>query len=84
MLAVNYNITTKFHIDLSDEGMCVIVPVGEWEGGELIIPQLGIKINLVKGQVVMMRSSLLVHGNYIARGFRIGLVFFSHKQTFPL
>ena len=82
MLALNYNVTTNLHFDPNDNGLSTIVPVGDWEGGYLIIPQLDIIIKLVKGQVVMLRSSILVHGNTHAKGIRFGMVFFSHNNTF--
>ena len=83
MLAINYNSISPFHIDINDNGMCTIVPVGNQKGGELIIPHLGISIELVKEQVIMFRSNLLIHGNdSFAKGVRFSIVFFSHKNTF--
>ena len=29
MLAINYNCATEFHIDLNDNGLYIVVPVGE-------------------------------------------------------
>ena len=29
MLAINYNCITKFHIDLNDNSLCIVVPIGE-------------------------------------------------------
>ena len=81
-MAINYNAKTPFHIDLNDNGLCTVVPVGDWKDGDLIIPHLGIKIKVVKGQVVMFRSNLLIHGNANAKGIRFSMVFFSHKNTF--
>ena len=82
MLALNYNVTTNFHFDPNDNGLSTVVPVGNWKGGWLIIPQLNIVIKLVKGQVVMLKSSILIHGNTNATGIRFGMVFFSHNNTF--
>jgi predicted 2-oxoglutarate/Fe(II)-dependent dioxygenase YbiX len=82
MLAINYNSISPFHIDINDNGMCTIVPVGNWEGGELIIPHLEIMLKLIKGQVLMFRSSLLIHGNALAKGVRFSMVFFSYNNTF--
>jgi predicted 2-oxoglutarate/Fe(II)-dependent dioxygenase YbiX len=84
MLAINYNAKTPFHIDLNDNGLCTVVPVGDWEGGNLIIPHLGIKIKLVKGQVVMFRSNLLIHGNDNAKGIRFSIVFFPIKTSLKI
>jgi hypothetical protein len=33
MMALNYDITIDFHIDENDDGLSVVVPVGNWEGG---------------------------------------------------
>ena len=82
MLALNYNVTTNFHFDSNDNGLSTIVLVGNWKGGWLIIPQLNIVIKLVKGQVVMLQSSILIHGNIHAEGIRFGMVFFPHNNTF--
>jgi hypothetical protein len=82
MLALNYNVTTNFHFDPNDNGLSTIVPTGNWEGGWLVIPQLNIVVKLVKGQVVMLRSNILIHGNTNANGVRFGMVFFSHNDTF--
>ena len=82
MLAINYNATTPFHIDLNDNGLYTVVPVGDWEGRKLIIPHLKFKIKLVKNQVIMFRSNLLIHGNAPAKGVRFSIVFFSYKNIF--
>ena len=82
MLALNYNITTNFHFNPNNNELSTIVPVGNWEGGWLIIPQLNIVIKLVKGQVVMLQLSILIYGNIHAKGIRFGMVFFSHNNIF--
>ena len=82
MVAINYNCATEFHIDLNDNGLCTVVPTGEWEGRYLIFPYLGLRLKLVKGQIVMFRSNLLIHGNSPAQGVRFSMVFFSYKNTF--
>ena len=82
MLALNYNVTINFYFDSNDNGLSTIVPVGNWKGGWLIIPQLNIIIKLVKGQVVMLQSSILIHGNIHTEGIRFGMIFFLHNNTF--
>ena len=83
MLAINFNSRTPFHIDLNDNSLYTVVPVSNWTDGNLIIPHLGISIELVKEQIVMFRSNLLIHGNdSFAKGVRFSMVFFSHKNTF--
>jgi len=82
MLVLNYNVTTNFHFDPNDNGLSTIVPVGNWKGGWLIIPQLNIVIKLVKGQVVMLQSFILIYENIHTEGIRFEIVFFSYNNTF--
>jgi hypothetical protein len=37
MMVLNYNIRLNYHSDPSDDGLSVIVPVGKWEGGWLVL-----------------------------------------------
>ena len=75
MLTLNY-ITINFYYDPNNNGLSTIVLVGNWEGGWLIIPQLNIVIKLVKGQVVMLQSSILIHENIHTEGIRLEWFFF--------
>ncbi|CAG8730949.1 5772_t:CDS:2, partial [Rhizophagus irregularis] len=65
MCAVNFNTICGCHIDRDDDkyGFCWLVPLGEWKGGDLIFPQLNIRIKLKPGNILAFRSNLLVHGN---------------------
>ena len=82
MLVLNYNVITNFYFNPNDNGLSTVVPVSNWKGGWLIIQQLNIVIKLVKEQVVMLQSSILIHGNIHVEGIRFGIVFFSHNNTF--
>ncbi|UZO17195.1 uncharacterized protein OCT59_008556 [Rhizophagus irregularis] len=85
MCAVNFNTICGCHIDRDDDkyGFCWLVPLGEWKGGDLIFPQLNIRIKLKPGNILAFRSNLLVHGNLPCSGVRHSLVFFTHNDLFP-
>ena len=85
MCAVNFNTICGYHIDRDDDkyGFCWLVPLGEWEGGDLIFPQLNVRIKLKPGNILAFRSNLLVHGNLPCSGIRHSLVFFTHNNLFP-
>jgi hypothetical protein len=85
MCAVNFNTICGYHIDRDDDqyGFCWLVPLGEWEGGDLIFPQLNVRIKLKPGNILAFRSNLLVHGNLPCSGVRHSLVFFNHNNLFP-
>ena len=84
MCAVNFNTICGYHIDRDDDkyGFCWLVPLGDWEGGDLIFPQLNVRIKLKPGNILAFRSNLLVHGNLPFSGVRHSLVFFTHNNLF--
>lgn len=85
MCAINFNTLCGYHIDRHDDkyGFCWLVPLGEWEGGDLIFPQLKVRVKLKPRNILAFRSNLLVHGNLLCSGVRHSLVFFTHNNLFP-
>ena len=84
-IAINFNVTSNYHWDDKDDpnGLCVLVALGDFEGGELCFPQLQIVVKLKPGQVVIFPSYLLLHGNLpITKGIRFSIVYFVHKDFF--
>ena len=85
MIAINFNIASDYHWDHNDEpnGLCFLVPLGDFEGGELCFPEFQIVIPLQPGQVVTFASRLLFHGNLpIIKGIRFSVVYFIHAKFF--
>jgi hypothetical protein len=85
MIAINFNIISNYHWDEKDEpnGLCFLVALGDFEGGELHFPQLQIVVKLRPGQVVAFPSHLLLHGNFkVIKGIRFSIVYFVHMLFF--
>lgn len=85
MIAINFNTTSDYHWDEHDEAnsLCVLVALGDYEGGELCFPQLQMVVHLRPGQVVAFASRLLLHGNFsLTRGIRHSVVYFVHDTFF--
>src|SRR6266498_1805668 len=62
---------------------CVIVVFGNFEGGDLILGEIGIVIKIEGGYVIFLRSALLDHCNsYITKGNRFSIVFYLRKTIF--
>ena len=81
-LSINYNVICQFHRDLKDHRntLCVVCPLGNFTGGELVFPELKLVIHVKQGQAVAFRSNILVHGNLpIITGIRHSLVFYVHN-----
>jgi hypothetical protein len=85
MIAINFNTTSDYHWDEHDEAnsLCVLVALGDYEGGELCFPQLQMLVHLQPGQIVAFASRLLLHGNFsVTKGIRHSVVYFVHDIFF--
>ncbi|RHZ46101.1 hypothetical protein Glove_634g7 [Diversispora epigaea] len=85
MIAINYNIVSNYHWDLSDasNGLCCLIPLGNFQGGDLYFPQLHVRVPLQPGQVVAFDSHNLLHGNLpLISGIRHSIVYFVHQNFF--
>jgi hypothetical protein len=85
MIAINYNIISNYHWDKSDtsNGLCCLIPLGDFQGGDLYFPQLHVRVPLQPGQVVAFNSHYLLHGNLpLIRGVRHSIVYFVHQYFF--
>jgi hypothetical protein len=73
------------HMDVADkkDGLCWIVPFGRFTGGQLILKELNVLVNLKCGDVIAFQSSQLTHFNLtVSTGRRHSAVFFTHQILF--
>src|SRR5215216_6135018 len=84
MCAINFNTLCGYHIDCHDNkyGFCWLVPLGEWEGEDLIFSQLKVQVKLKPGNILAFRSNLLLYENLLCSGVRHSLVFFTYNNLF--
>ncbi|CAG8641227.1 8033_t:CDS:2 [Paraglomus brasilianum] len=83
-VAINFNIICQFHRDLKDHRntLCVVCPLGNFEGEELTFPELKLIVHVKQGQAVAFRSNLLVHGNLpVVAGVRHSVVFYIYSTV---
>ena len=83
-IAINFNRISEFHRDIKDHPntLCVVCPLGTFEGGQLVFPELKLTIHAKQGQAIAFRSHILVHGNLPVRnGIRHSIVFFVHNTV---
>ena len=73
-LVVNVGAQTEGHTDPKDDGLCVVIPFGEWEGGELCLFQPGLVLELQPGDVVAFPSDRISHFNLEMSGLHGSLV----------
>lgn len=80
-LVVNTGAQTEGHTDPKDDGLCVVIPFGEWEGGELCLYQPGLVLELQPGDVVAFPSDRIAHFNLEISGRRGSLVMATDKDN---
>ena len=73
-LVVNMGVQTQGHTDPKDNDLCVVVPFGEWKGGELCLYQPGVVLELQPGDMVAFPSNRIAHFNLEMSGLRGSLV----------
>lgn len=79
-LVVNINCITGGHRDVKDKFVCAIIPIGDFEGGDLCLYEQGLVIPLRTGDLVVFRSSETTHFNLHFQGKRGSLVFHTDRE----
>lgn len=71
---INQKAMTDGHRDVKDHDLCVITSVGEYEGGELILYELGLVIANKPGKICGFNSKGITHLNTHFKGVRLSIV----------
>lgn len=79
-LVVNLNVVTRAHRDRQDDGVCLVLPIGEFEGGELCLVEAGLVIPLRNGDFAVFPSCKLTHFNLHYTGSRASIVLHTDKE----
>jgi hypothetical protein len=83
-VAINFNVISQFHRDLKDHRntLCVVCPLGIFEGGELVFPELRLVVHVKQGYGVAFQSNLLIHRNLpVTVGMRHSVVSYIHNTA---
>ncbi|KAJ3090991.1 hypothetical protein HDU96_003179, partial [Phlyctochytrium bullatum] len=83
-IAVNALCQTNPHVDPHDsvEGMCIVLPIGEYTGGDLVLVNSGFRLRIPSGHPVAFRSRTITHFNTSFDGVRHSIVFFTDNDLF--
>jgi len=84
MVNINYRWAVEEHRDTSDfqNGLCWVLVFGEFTGGELVLKEPNITIQLKPGDLVCFKSYSITHYVKPFQGQRNSLVFFTHHNMF--
>ena len=85
-MAILTNLCCCPHWDQNDilDGWVADVAFGDFEGGQLQVPQTGWQFELCPGDVIFMRSALLQHSVAEITGHRFGVVYFTHASLMDI
>ncbi|EIN04393.1 hypothetical protein PUNSTDRAFT_138796 [Punctularia strigosozonata HHB-11173 SS5] len=73
-LVVNIAVATLGHRDKKDFEICVVIPLGKWTGGQLVLHELGLVFDLQAGDILWFRSTEITHFNLHFKGCRASIV----------
>jgi hypothetical protein len=77
--------SVRKHVDYGDcrNGFCMIMAFGNYKGANLKFPELGLKVRMRPGDVIIFKSHLLSHyTTNIVSGRRIALVFYADHNVY--
>ena len=81
MVAITNGVSDILHTDRDDGGLTWVLPIGEWEGGDLCIPQLGMRVELKAGDAITFHANFLAHFNsQLITGNRLVLTCFTDRN----
>jgi hypothetical protein len=76
-LVINFCVSTDAHRDWIDKLLCVVIPFGDWEDGEIVLYELGLVIKLKPGDILIFPSCDITHFNLHFSGLRGSIVLHS-------
>lgn len=80
-VSVTYGASNILHADKNDGGLTWVVPLGEWEGADLCIPQEQRKVEVRPGDIVAFQANFLGHFNSeILSGNRLAITCFTDRN----
>lgn len=78
---INLNVVTAAHRDSKDDdSVCLILAIGNFEGGEVVLYEPGLVIDLRPGDFILFPSSKLTHFNLHFQGRRASIVLHTDKE----
>ena len=78
-LVINLNVATLAHRDSGDKSLCVVMPIGDFSGGDLCLYEPGIVLSLRSGDFVAFPSFQITHFNLHYTGCRASIVLHTDK-----
>jgi hypothetical protein len=78
-LVFNVNVVTKGHRDGKDKDFCLVLPIGDFVGGEIVAMETGLVAEILQGDFMVFPSAFVTHFNPHYRGRRASVVLHTDK-----
>ncbi|KIM74023.1 hypothetical protein PILCRDRAFT_14754 [Piloderma croceum F 1598] len=78
---LNIRVCTDAHVDANDNTICVVIPFGTYKGGELVLYEAGLVLEIQEGDILIFPSHRLTHFNLHFIGVRGSIVMHSDKEV---
>ncbi len=78
---LNFRACSSAHQDTGDLLLCVVIPFGEFKGGELCLFEPGLVIRLQTWDAFIFKSGHVTHFNLHYSGLRRSLVLHTDKEA---
>jgi hypothetical protein len=79
-LVFNLNPVTKGHRDSADLDICLVLPIGNFLGGQLVLKEAGLVVELWQGDFIVFQSAKVTHFNTHYQGRRASMVLHTDKE----
>ena len=79
-ISINFNVATKGHRDSMDKAVCLVLAITNARGGDLVLHEPGIVVDLKNGDIIIFKSSKITHFNLHFTGIRASIVLHSDKE----
>ncbi|KAL6074266.1 hypothetical protein QOT17_004295 [Balamuthia mandrillaris] len=81
-VVVNVDFAVEPHRNKNDykEGLAVVIPLGDFTGGQLFFPEINVTVNTQPGDVVAFRSARLTHSVLPYVGTRHSVILFTQDN----
>lgn len=79
-LVLNINVSTRGHRDYGDLNICFVIPIGDFEGAELVMVEPGLEIRAHQGDCIAFQSAKITHLNMHYKGKRASIVLHTDRD----
>jgi hypothetical protein len=82
-IAVKEGSSSEIHIDRNNQGITWVLPIGDWEGRNMVIKHLGKEVPIRPGELLGFRANLLAHySTPVTSGRHVVITMFTCRHIF--